>query len=91
MKYKKLIILSTLICVGFLFTSAQPVQADTAVSANENSTSNNSNQDQNKDNNTQPQTKTCWIERNGQRSYLINDKPVKGLKQIDRIYLIKMV
>lgn len=88
MKYKKLIILSTLICAGFLFTSAQPVQADTAVSANENSTSNNSNQDQNKDNNTQPQTKTSWIEQNGQRSYLINDKPVKGLKQIDQAWYL---
>ncbi len=45
------------------------------------------NKDKDKTNNTQvtkPQTKTGWVTQNGQKSYLVKNRPVKGLKQINK-------
>ena len=96
MKHKKLIVLATLFSAGFMLATSQAVKADSVtgtiqVANNSSVRSNTNNTKQHKkdiqDAENTP-VKDGWINQNGKRLYLVKNRPVKGLKKIDRAWYL---
>lgn len=92
MKHKNLVALAILFSVGLQLAISRSVKAEditgTSQSENKSSVSFNANDisrhKKDSQDTTNLQAKTGWINQNGKRLYLINNRPVKGLKQIDK-------
>lgn len=75
MKSNKLILLA-IFSAGLIFGTGQVVQADSVASTSSSI------------NNTNAHAKTGWIDQNGKRFYIVKNRPVKGLKQVDKAWYL---
>ena len=68
-------------------SSSSNPESNSATNQDQNNES-NKNENSSNNSNTEAQTQNGWINQNGKSSYLVNNKPVKGLKQIDKAWYL---